>query len=162
MLLAGFDDISGGKAGAEKTEAEAVGKESKGEASATEASTSGVGPSLYWMDYLGTMQRVNYGAHGYAAFFSTSTMDRYWKPGMTEEEAADLLATCVAQLKTRFIIHQPNFTVRVVSASGVKDVELPTKVLPDLSAAPKAAAGGAGAAAAVVGGGSAGAAPMET
>jgi len=106
---------------------------------------------------------VNYGAHGYSAFFCTATMDRYWKPDMTEAEAAGLLATCLAQLKTRFIIHQPNFTVRVVDAAGVRDIELPTKVLPDLSAAPSvAAATRASATVASGGGGSGSAGAMES
>ncbi len=37
------------------------------------------GASLYWMDYLGTLQKMNYGAHGHCSNFIISTMDRYWK-----------------------------------------------------------------------------------
>ena len=49
MLLAGFDGISGGKDGADKSESD------DSAAMASETSKSGIGPSLYWMDYLGTM-----------------------------------------------------------------------------------------------------------
>ena len=37
------------------------------------------GASLHWMDYLGTLQKMNYGAHGHCSNFIISTMDRYWK-----------------------------------------------------------------------------------
>lgn len=30
---------------------------------------------LYWMDYLGTLQQVTKGAHGYAAYFVNSVLD---------------------------------------------------------------------------------------
>ena len=30
---------------------------------------------LYWMDYLGTLQRVTKGAHGYGAYFVNSVLD---------------------------------------------------------------------------------------
>ena len=32
------------------------------------------GAQLYWIDYLGTMQNVEYGAHGYAAYVVSSVM----------------------------------------------------------------------------------------
>ena len=41
--------------------------------------TQGVGPSLYFMDYLSTMQKMNFGAHGYGANFCLSILDREWK-----------------------------------------------------------------------------------
>lgn len=39
------------------------------------------GPELYFMDYLATMAKVPYGAHGYGAFFMMSVMDRYYREG---------------------------------------------------------------------------------
>ena len=30
---------------------------------------------LYWLDYLGTLQQVNKGAHGYAGYFVNSVLD---------------------------------------------------------------------------------------
>lgn len=39
----------------------------------------GQSPSLHWIDYLGSMARVNYGAHGYGANFCLSIFDREWK-----------------------------------------------------------------------------------
>jgi len=169
MLLAGFDDVpSKGKDGdADASKGAETDPSKTATGTVKDAPTTGVGPSLYWIDYLGTMQRVNYGVHGHAGYFSSATLDRYWKPNMSEAEALDLLSTCIAQLKTRFIIQQPAFTVRVVSKDGVKDLDLPTKSLPDLSSTPSAKAGAAaatGSAAAsgkAAAGGGSGSAPME-
>lgn len=38
-------------------------------------------PSLHWIDYLGSMAKVNFGAHGYGAHFCLSIFDRNWKVG---------------------------------------------------------------------------------
>lgn len=34
------------------------------------------GPSVYHIDYLGGMHKMNYGGHGYGSFFGNSLMDR--------------------------------------------------------------------------------------
>lgn len=33
-------------------------------------------PHLYWVDYLGTMTEVPFGAHGYGSYFALSLLDR--------------------------------------------------------------------------------------
>jgi len=43
--------------------------------------------SLYYIDYMGTLQEVNFGVQGYASSFTLSIFDREWKEGMTEDEA---------------------------------------------------------------------------
>lgn len=83
-----------------------------------------VGASLYFMDYLAAASKVNFGAHGYAAYFVLSTMDRHWKAGMSVDEALELARKCVAELATRFIIHQPKFTVKIADKDGVREVAL--------------------------------------
>lgn len=82
------------------------------------------GASLYLLDYLGSLQKMNYGAHGYAGYFIFSTMDRYWKAGMSEGEALELARRCMKELQTRFIINQPNWTVKIVNAEGCKVVAM--------------------------------------
>lgn len=39
------------------------------------------GPELYFMDYLASLVKVPYAAHGYGGFLSLSIMDRYHKQG---------------------------------------------------------------------------------
>lgn len=37
-------------------------------------------PHLYWVDYLGTMTEVPFGAHGYGSYFALSLLDRWALP----------------------------------------------------------------------------------
>ena len=43
----------------------------------------GEGPSMYWMDYLGVMQKMPFGAHGHGAAFCLSIFDREYKVRLT-------------------------------------------------------------------------------
>ncbi|CEH13329.1 20s proteasome subunit [Ceraceosorus bombacis] len=81
-------------------------------------------PALYWVDYLGTSIPVPFGAHGYGAHLTLSTMDRYHRPDMSLEEGLDLLRRCINQLKLRFIVDLGQFKVRVVDRDGVREVTL--------------------------------------
>ena len=78
---------------------------------------------LYWMDYLGTLQKVNFGAQGYAGYFVLSTMDREWKEGMTEAEALQVVKHSISNLATRLLINQPNWLIKVVDEKGVRTIE---------------------------------------
>lgn len=61
-------------------------------------------PSLHWMDYMASMVKVNFGAHGYGANFCMSIFDRYWKPDMSLDEAMKIMAMCKAELEERFLV----------------------------------------------------------
>ena len=80
------------------------------------------GPSMYYMDYLGSMHQMKIAAHGYASYFALSIMDRYWKEDMTVDEAMDLLRKCIDELKTRFILSLQEFKIKIVSKDGIKDL----------------------------------------
>merc|ERR1719253_427982 len=82
-----------------------------------------VGPSLYFIDYLASCQKLDKGAHGYAGFFVNSLMDTHWKPGMTLSEALDLLEMCFAEIQKRFMVSMPNFIIKVVDKDGVRIVD---------------------------------------
>mmetsp|Transcript_9538 Transcript_9538/g.32514 ORF Transcript_9538/g.32514 Transcript_9538/m.32514 type:complete len:197 (+) Transcript_9538:121-711(+) len=84
----------------------------------------GVGPQLYWCDYLAAMQKVNFGVHGYAAYFCYGIFDREWKEGMTLDEAKEVLRKCAHELRTRFLVAMPTFKVKVVDASGTREIPL--------------------------------------
>lgn len=36
-------------------------------------------PSIYYLDYLGTLQKMNYASHGYPSYILLSLFDRLWK-----------------------------------------------------------------------------------
>lgn len=81
-------------------------------------------PKLFWLDYLGTLADVPFGAHGYGAFFTMGTMDRWHRPDLNLEEALDLLRKCISEVRKRFLVDVGNWTVRVVDAEGVREVPL--------------------------------------
>lgn len=81
-------------------------------------------PELFWLDYLGAMTSLPFGAQGYGAYFCTSLMDRYHYPDMDVEEAKELLRKCLEELRTRFIVNLPKFTVKLVNKDGITDIEL--------------------------------------
>lgn len=72
------------------------------------------------MDYLSAMAKVNFAAHGYAANFVLSVFDREWKHGMNLDEGLSVIKKCVHELRTRFLIAQPNFVVKVVDKDGTR------------------------------------------
>jgi 20S proteasome subunit beta 4 len=78
------------------------------------------GPSLYFLDYMASLQKVKYGAHGYASSFCLSTMDRETKPGMTEADALEIIDHCIHEIHVRFLINQPNFMVKIIDKDGVR------------------------------------------
>jgi len=79
---------------------------------------------LYWMDYLGTLQRVTRGAHGYASYFVNSVLDNNWKEGMSKEEGMAAVKKCIQELRIRFIIQQHKFLAKVVTKEGTEVMEL--------------------------------------
>ena len=79
---------------------------------------------LYWMDYLGALQQVTKGAHGYAAYFVNSVLDNNFHDTMTLEEGIEAMRKCILELQTRFIIKQPAFVAKIVTKEGIQVVNL--------------------------------------
>ncbi|PIK46879.1 putative proteasome subunit beta type-2 [Apostichopus japonicus] len=77
------------------------------------------GPSLFYMDYLASLQQVPYAAHGYGSFFTMSVIDRLYKPGLSKDEAQSILQKCLDEVQRRFIINLPMFQVRIIDKDGV-------------------------------------------
>ena len=62
------------------------------------------GPSLYFMDYLASMNKLPFAVHGYGSFFSLSIFDRYYRPDLSVEEAYELINKCVQEVRTTVIL----------------------------------------------------------
>lgn len=73
---------------------------------------------LYWMDYLASMVKVPFAAHGYGAYFCMGLLDRLYREGMDVSEGLELLHKCLLELKARFIVNLPKFAVRIVRSDG--------------------------------------------
>lgn len=67
--------------------------------------------------------QVPYAAHGYAAFYVSSLLDRHHKPGMSDEEGIELMKMCVAELRQRMPIQFKGVQVKTVGKDGVEKLE---------------------------------------
>ena len=81
-----------------------------------------IGPSLYSIDYLGTLQRMDYCVQGYSSFFLFSFLDRIYKPKMKIEQVIDIIIESSSILKKRFIINQINFLLKIVDSKGCRNI----------------------------------------
>ena len=95
----------------------------KGEVAAG-ADAEKVSPSLYWMDYLGACRKVPFGAHGYCGYFIMSTFDRYYREGLSVDDALDICRKCIAEIKERFMVDVGDFMVKIVDKDGVREISI--------------------------------------
>jgi 20S proteasome subunit beta 4 len=80
-----------------------------------------VGASLYFLDYMASLQKVKYGSQGYASNFCLSIMDKeYIEGSMTQEAALKIVQQCIHELHMRFLISQPNFIIKVIDKDGIR------------------------------------------
>lgn len=82
------------------------------------------GAALYWLDYLGTCQKMSFGAHGYAAYFISSVLNNFWEKEMSLEKALDCVRYCINELKVRFLVNLENFIVKCIDKDGVRVIAL--------------------------------------
>ncbi len=82
------------------------------------------GPSLYYMDYLGSMKKMDFAAQGYASYFTFSIFDRYFKKGMNLEQGKELMQKCIKELRKRFLMNCPNFICKVVDKDGTRVIDV--------------------------------------
>lgn len=81
-----------------------------------------VGASLYWMDYLGTMHKMNICGNGYGAYFSLPMFEKQWHPELTRDEALLMMKKAVAEIKKRLVVAPAAFQVKVISKDGIEDL----------------------------------------
>lgn len=79
-------------------------------------------PSLYWLDYLGSLQKVTRGCQGYCSYFLNGLLDNCYKKvnniflnqDFTFNEAFTCVSDCIREMKTRFVLNTIDFTVKVI------------------------------------------------
>lgn len=79
-------------------------------------------PELFWLDALGALQNVSFGAHGLASRFALSLLDNGFREGMSLDEARDLMEKCFRQLERRYLVSSVGFSMKVVDRDGCRDV----------------------------------------
>ncbi|KAE8688985.1 Proteasome subunit beta type-2 [Hibiscus syriacus] len=78
-------------------------------------------PSLYCMDYIATLHKVDKGVFGYGSYFSLAMMDRHYHSVMTVEEAIDLVDICIMEIRSRLVVAPPNFVIKIVDKDGARE-----------------------------------------
>ncbi|GJM96282.1 hypothetical protein PR202_ga13103 [Eleusine coracana subsp. coracana] len=79
-----------------------------------------VGASMYYIDYIATLHKIDKGAFGYGSYFCLSLMDKLYHPDMTLEEAVDLVDKCIKEIRLRLVVAPQNFVIKVVDKDGAK------------------------------------------
>ncbi|GAB2294814.1 Proteasome subunit beta type-2-A [Dionaea muscipula] len=80
-----------------------------------------IGPSLYFIDYIATLHKVDKAAFGYGAYFALSLMDRHYHSGMSLEEAINLVDKCIVEIRSRLVVAPPNFVIKIVDKDGARE-----------------------------------------
>ena len=78
---------------------------------------------LYTLDYLASMVKAPFAAHGYGGTFTTAIMDRDYNKNMSQDQAYELMKSCVREVHKRLIINLPNFQVQVIGKDGIKKLD---------------------------------------
>jgi len=78
------------------------------------------GASLYFLDYMAALHKLDFACQGYANYFLLGLLDKHWRRGLNLEEAVQLMDMCINELKTRFVLNTNHFVLKTVSSEGVK------------------------------------------
>ncbi|KAI8773740.1 proteasome subunit beta type-2, partial [Biomphalaria glabrata] len=79
------------------------------------------GPSLYFLDYLASLNKLPFAIHGYGSLFALSIMDKYYQKDLDFDGAKDLLMKCINEIQKRFIVNLGKFRLRIVDKNGIQD-----------------------------------------
>lgn len=78
-------------------------------------------PSLFWLDEYGSLQEIEYGAHGHGSNFLLSILDQRYRPDLTQSQALELMKECFQELRGRYVINSPEDPcIKCVDANGVR------------------------------------------
>ncbi|KAJ8102787.1 nucleophile aminohydrolase [Lipomyces tetrasporus] len=79
-------------------------------------------PYLYWVDYLASSAQLPYAAHGYAAYYTLSLLDRWHKKDISLDEGMKIMEMCVTELRTRLPIDFKGVQIKIIDRDGVRTV----------------------------------------
>mmetsp|Transcript_8391 Transcript_8391/g.9580 ORF Transcript_8391/g.9580 Transcript_8391/m.9580 type:complete len:201 (-) Transcript_8391:393-995(-) len=76
--------------------------------------TDAEGPELYYLDYLGSLAKVKYTAHGYGSYFILSMLDAKYSPDLTPEQAIEVIKECIGGIGDRMIFTTKKFKISII------------------------------------------------
>jgi len=81
-------------------------------------------PGLYFCDYLASLHKVKFGAHGYSSYFALSMFDRYYVDDMNIEESMEVLRKIINELRLRFLLKVGNINCKIIDKDGIRNISL--------------------------------------
>ena len=78
------------------------------------------GPSLFFLDYMGTQHKMCCAAHGYGGSFVLSLFDKAWRPGMSVDEAVAVCDAAIAEVRCRLVVAPPSYIIKIVDKDGAR------------------------------------------
>ena len=92
--------------------------------SSTARSSMTLKPHLYWLDEYGSVQKLQYGAHGGGSHFILSILDTGFRPNMSRDQAQELVEDCFRQLRSRFVINDPRPPcIKIIDRDGCRRID---------------------------------------
>jgi 20S proteasome subunit beta 4 len=82
------------------------------------------GAALYYMDYLASMAKVPFAAHGYASFFVSGLLDKVCKTKMNLDEVKEAMRACIKELGKRFLVNSEQWSFKIVDKDGARSIDL--------------------------------------
>lgn len=79
------------------------------------------GPSMYYIDYIASLHKLDKAAFGYGSYFALAMMDRHYRSDMTVEEAIELVDKCIVEIRSRLVVAPPNFLIKIVDKDGARE-----------------------------------------
>ena len=81
-------------------------------------------PSVYAIDYLGTIIKNNFVSQGHSNYFLPATFDKWWKENMTIEEGREMIKQCINVLGRAYLLQQTKFMIKWITADGIIKEEI--------------------------------------
>ncbi|CAH6721783.1 proteasome subunit beta type-4 [[Candida] jaroonii] len=81
-------------------------------------------PTLNYIDYIGTQAILPYAAHGYAAFYCMSLLDKHYRPEMELNDGLKLLEMSIKELQTRMPMDFKGVIVKVIDKEGIRKIDV--------------------------------------
>ena len=99
-------------------------EQDKPSTSSTASSSLTLKPHLYWLDEYGSVQKLQYGAHGGGSHFILSILDTGFRPNMSRDQAQELVEDCFRQLRSRFVINDPRPPcIKIIDRDGCRRID---------------------------------------
>jgi 20S proteasome subunit beta 4 len=79
-------------------------------------------PSIYFLDYLGNLQKMNFCAMGYSSSIIYSLIEKYFDENMNLVQGLQIITKCISTIRNRFLINHNGFLIKVIYRQGAENI----------------------------------------